>query len=689
MSIFSILTSRVGVGSAAISLLDLPLDLLYEIASHLYDSDLNTLLRTCSPLYTVLNFELYRRDGRREHSRALFWSVQHNQANTLRKSLEAGARAPWTTLLCLATEHDSVAVMRVLVEQDGVDINVVEQWEGVPLLGKAVADRSLKVVRFLLTRDDIDPNIKGDAGRTFLAHVAYGCFNDIVKVFLKCPRVDVNCTDNYGCTPLHLAAGKSNVYVVRTLLANPYVDVTVRDNVHHRTALLAAVESLRGELAWKPEKVKLKHRRTIQALLEHPATWVDYDTDPNLLLMYRLSAQYGYEEIFTLLLSKGVGTLPRELDNSGILFFVAKHGQAGNMKVLLANGFEPEAQTEKGRTALSVAAEHKQIEVIQLLLDTGKVDVNSKDQDGRTPLWWAMTHGWRKTGTDETVKLLIEHEATIPTIQGKKAVLKALYKALEYGNGFLSEMLFGQLDKLKPINGMNRRLLLSAVAKSEDISLAKTVLQRAKIDIIARDSCGQTILDKAVLCCDLPLVDLLLGLDGIDLNSRDRNGNTALAIAMKEIAPGTQLKEFYETCVDKLLRHEDVTTSSLDTSWLIDYIVSYLDDGGDQKLMKLLILKDDRLVSDTVVHEVDADTLLGWAQENQYRTIVRALKEKGRRMRTRTGAGTQINGAGTQNTGTITHSKTWTFSMERLQRGVELAMEVSNNLWTWTAKDIN
>jgi hypothetical protein len=158
---------------------------------------------------------------------------------------------------------------------------------------------------------------------------------------------------------------------------------------------------------------------------------------------------------------------------------------------------------------------------------------------------------------------------------------------------------------------------------------------------------------------------------------------------MKEIAPGTQLKEFYETCVDKLLRHEDVTTSSLDTSWLIDYIVSYLDDGGDQKLMKLLILKDDRLVSDTVVHEVDADTLLGWAQENQYRTIVRALKEKGRRMRTRTGAGTQINGAGTQNTGTITHSKTWTFSMERLQRGVELAMEVSNNLWTWTAKDIN
>ncbi|KAF7121630.1 hypothetical protein CNMCM5793_009101 [Aspergillus hiratsukae] len=665
------------------SLLNLPLDLLYEIASHLYDHDLNTLLRTCPPLYTVFNFELYRRDARRNRSRALFWSVQHNRNFTLSKSLEAGARAPWATLLWLAVDNDAVHVIKVLVEQDGVDINMVEQFNGIPLwkiplLGKAVVKRSAKIVRFLLTREDLDPNIKDDEGKTPLAYAAWRCFNDMVKILLKSPHLDVNCTDNEGRTPLHIAAGRSNVFVVRTLLATPSIDVSVRDDLHHRTALLAAVESLRRELAWRPDKVKLKHRRTIQALLEHPATSVDYDTDPELLVMYRLSAQYGYEEIFRMLWSKGMGQLPRELDNSGILFFVAQHGQAEIMKVLLANGFDPEAHTEKDRTTLSVAAEHKQIEVIRLLLSTGKVDVNSKDQDGRTPLWWAMTHGWRKTGTDETVKLLIEHEATIPTIQGKKAVLKALYKALEYGNCFLSEMLFGQLDKLKPINGMNRRLLLSAVAKSEDISLAKTVLERAKIDLNARNSCGQTILDKAIFCYDLLLVDLLLRLDGIDLNSRDKNGDTALAIAMKELSNcflGAEHKQFYETCVDKLLRHKDVTTASLDPHWLIDYIISYLGDGGNQKLIKLLILKDDRLVSDTVV-EVDADTLLEWAQENQHRTIVRALKEKGRRMRTTAAAATTeaaTTGAATTEAGRQTY--TWTFTMERLQRGVETLVE--------------
>ncbi|RHZ48065.1 hypothetical protein CDV55_100943 [Aspergillus turcosus] len=686
------------------SLLNLPLDLLYEIASHLYDRDLNTLIRTCSPLYTVFNFELYRRDARREQSQALFWAVQHNQDKTLRKSLEAGARAPWTTLLCLATEHDSVAVMKVLVEQDGVDINVVEQFEGIPLLGKAVIDRSLKVVRFLLTRNDLDPNVK-NVGRTILAHAAYVCFNDVVKVLLKCPDVDVNCIDNYGCTPLHLAAGQSNVYVVRTLLAHPSVDVTVRDNVHHWTALSAAVDTLRGELAWRPDKVKLKHRRTIQALLEHPSTSVNYDTDPDLLVMYRHSAQYGYEEIFKLLWTKGVGLLPGDLDRAGILFFVAEHGQGEIMKWLFANGFEPEAQTEKGRTVLSIAAEHKQIEVIQLLLSTGKVDVNSEDDDGRTPLWWAMTHGWRKTGTDETLKLLIEHDATIPTIQGKKAVLKSLYRALENGNCFLSEMLLDQLDQHKPNTGITRRLLLSAVAKSEDTSLANTVVERAKIDLNARDSYGQTILDRATFYCDLPLVDLLLGLDGIDLNSRDSNGDTALAIAMRGLSkcsPGAEHTQFYETCVEKLLRHKDVTTASLGTHWLIDYIISYLDDGGDQRLMKLLILKDDRLVSDTVVHEVDAHTLLEWAQQNQHRAIVRALKQKGRHMRTTAAAAraeaattaaattdtatTDTATTDTATTDTMTtdaatseagrQANTWTFTMDRFQRGMELAIEV-------------
>jgi hypothetical protein len=84
--------------------------------------------------------------------------------------------------------------------------------------------------------------------------------------------------------------------------------------------------------------------------------------------------------------------------------------------------------------------------------------------------------------------------------------------------------------------------------------------------------------------------------------------------------------------MERFLRHEDVTTESLDEYWLIGFIVAYLDALRDQQLIKLLILKDDRLTSDTIVHEGLAETLLDWAQQNYHRTIVRALREKEKRM---------------------------------------------------------
>jgi ankyrin repeat protein len=194
------------------------------------------------------------------------------------------------------------------------------------------------------------------------------------------------------------------------------------------------------------------------------------------------------------------------------------------------------------------------------------------------------------------------------------------------------------LDQSQPISIEKGQTLLSAVAKSKNTSLAKTVLEKAQIDPNYRDSDGLTVLDRAVVNGDIALVDLLLVLDGIDLNSRNSNGDTALAIAMKEISDclsrSLRLRDRrpYETCMEKLLRHKDVTTASLDQYWLINFIIAYLDALRDQTLIKLLILKDERLVSDTIVYEGDAETLLEWAQQNQHRTIVRALREKERRM---------------------------------------------------------
>ncbi|PKK49582.1 hypothetical protein CI102_7975, partial [Trichoderma harzianum] len=50
-----------------------------------------------------------------------------------------------------------------------------------------------------------------------------------------------------------------------------------------------------------------------------------------------------------------------------------------------------------GRTALSWASGNGHEAIVQLLLDTNKVDVNSRDYNGWTPLKWATEKKHTKT----------------------------------------------------------------------------------------------------------------------------------------------------------------------------------------------------------------------------------------------------------------------------------------------------
>ncbi|KAH7019699.1 ankyrin repeat-containing domain protein, partial [Ilyonectria destructans] len=56
----------------------------------------------------------------------------------------------------------------------------------------------------------------------------------------------------------------------------------------------------------------------------------------------------------------------------------------------LDRGANTEAADTLGRTPLWWAANGGHEAIVELLLDTGKVDVNARDTEyGETPLWWA------------------------------------------------------------------------------------------------------------------------------------------------------------------------------------------------------------------------------------------------------------------------------------------------------------
>lgn len=117
---------------------------------------------------------------------------------------------------------------------------------------------------------------------------------------------------------------------------------------------------------------------------------------------------------------------PEFLDRIGrsSLSIAAEAGSHAVVKVLLDYGAVAESDYIRidDRTPLSYAAEKGHVEVVKLLLLRGKVDVNARDRDGRTPLHHACVNGTPSPeegegdcevfGGQETVaRLLIENGA--------------------------------------------------------------------------------------------------------------------------------------------------------------------------------------------------------------------------------------------------------------------------------------
>jgi ankyrin repeat protein len=107
--------------------------------------------------------------------------------------------------------------------------------------------------------------------------------------------------------------------------------------------------------------------------------------------------------------------------------------------------------------------------VAKLLLDTGKVDVDAKDEDGSTPLSWAAG-----LGHEAVVKLLLDKGAELET---------------EDGRG---------------------RMPLSYAAESGHEAVAKLLLDTGKVDVDAKDEDGSTPLSWAAGLGHEAVVKLLL-----------------------------------------------------------------------------------------------------------------------------------------------------------------------------------
>ena len=107
-----------------------------------------------------------------------------------------------------------------------------------------------------------DVNEKNFTGSTGLMYAMQYKHNSIVKLLLEQPMLDLNLTDSWGETALHIAVFNDNVEGMKLLLADP------RLNTHNH----------KDEYGWTPAMSAINHKQVnaLRELVAHPS--VDLDT---------------------------------------------------------------------------------------------------------------------------------------------------------------------------------------------------------------------------------------------------------------------------------------------------------------------------------------------------------------------------------------------------------------------------
>lgn len=201
-----------------------------------------------------------------------------------------------------------------------------------------------------------------------MSHAAGNGHESAVKLLLNMDAVEPDSRDNFCRTPLSRAAMYGYAAVVELLLAQNGVDPDAEDDNSETPLVLAAMYG---------------HDAVVKVLLDTGRVVPEFK-----------DAKYGRTP----------------------LSWVAEKGNAAAVEMLLGiDGIDPDSKSagpwNKNRTPLSYATERGHQTVVELLMATCRVNLDSKDNDGRTPLSYAIAEA-----QTETIHSLLRYGASPKTI---------------------------------------------------------------------------------------------------------------------------------------------------------------------------------------------------------------------------------------------------------------------------------
>ncbi|GLV44410.1 Ankyrin 2 [Carabus blaptoides fortunei] len=280
-----------------------------------------------------------------------------------------------SNLLHVAAEYCRDQIITYLIQEHKISVDSLDYSGLTPLFHALLANKSIPEDNVLATVQLLIKN--GASAKTTindgsnLLHVAAEyCRDQIIIYLIEEHKISVDLLDSSGLTPLFYAlyANKSIpeddvMATVKLLIENgASVDIIINDGSN---LLHVAAENCRDQIM-------------IYLLEEHKISVDSSDSSGRTPLFYALLA------------------------NNSIL----EDAVTDTMKLLIAHGATVEATDNIGSTVLHYAAQCGRYQALSYLLHNYTININTKDEDGDTPLHDALLAN--KSKNQETVKKIIE-----------------------------------------------------------------------------------------------------------------------------------------------------------------------------------------------------------------------------------------------------------------------------------------
>ncbi|XP_048251523.1 serine/threonine-protein phosphatase 6 regulatory ankyrin repeat subunit C-like [Haliotis rufescens] len=279
------------------------------------------------------------------------------------------ADADGNSLLMMSVDRNNADVVNILLKDDAECL--IKNKVGNSALNLASLRGYTDVVKLLLPHMEDWKNLPGQDLRTPVKMAAQKGHGQLYEYLADEEKCDLTGVDDNGDTILHLACQGGSVHIVQHLMSSKLFDINHRGQYGKTPLMIAACSG---------------HRDVFQLLLSQNC----HISPEDFSMCETLS--YGHVGDW---LNMSQFLQAREHDLNRFMITHKKHYISKLKSHLEEKGSSMLLVDVSGQSLLHTAAETGNLKLAEFLLSQGKVDINTRDASGRTPVMLAAAAGHR------------------------------------------------------------------------------------------------------------------------------------------------------------------------------------------------------------------------------------------------------------------------------------------------------